>query len=69
MFNERLIDRHPDPNRFTACLFDNFDEWVGPGTSEAVEMGEPEFVELINRAMLPWSRKIEDPDWLDLLVR
>lgn len=46
-----------------------FDEWEGPGTSEAVKMGEQEFFELINRAMLPYSRKIEDPDWLDLLVR
>ncbi len=46
-----------------------FDEWEGPGTSEAVKMGEQEFFELINRAMLPYSRKIEDPDWLELLVR
>ncbi|CNI84284.1 Uncharacterised protein [Yersinia frederiksenii] len=46
-----------------------FDEWEGPGTSEAVRMEESEFFELINRAMLPYSRKIENPDWLDLLVR
>ncbi|WP_325930818.1 hypothetical protein [Leclercia adecarboxylata] len=46
-----------------------FDEWVGPGTSEAAKMEESEFFWLINRAMLPYSRKIENPDWLDLLVR
>ncbi|WP_286172484.1 hypothetical protein [Enterobacter sp. MF024] len=46
-----------------------FDEWEGPRASEAVKMGEQEFFELINRAMLPYSRKIEDPDWLELLVR
>ncbi len=46
-----------------------FDEWEGPGTSEAARMEESEFFELINRAMLPYSRKIENPDWLDLLVR
>jgi hypothetical protein len=46
-----------------------FDEWGGPGTSEAARMEESEFFELINRAILPYSRKIEDPDWLDLLVR
>lgn len=46
-----------------------FDEWEGPGTSEAARMGESEFFELINRAMLPYHRKIENPDWLDLLVR
>lgn len=46
-----------------------FDEWEGPGTSEAIRMGESEFFALINRAMLPYSRKIENPDWLDLLVR
>ncbi|MBM3072857.1 hypothetical protein HV346_12920 [Enterobacter sp. RHBSTW-00994] len=46
-----------------------FDEWEGTGTSEAARMDESEFFELINRAMLPYSRKIENPDWLDLLVR
>nr|WP_243404517.1 hypothetical protein [Serratia liquefaciens] len=46
-----------------------FDEWEGPGTSEAARMEESEFFELINRAILPYSRKIEAPDWLDLLVR
>lgn len=46
-----------------------FDEWEGPGTSEAVRMKESEFFELINRTMLPYSRKIENPDWLELLVR
>ena len=46
-----------------------FDEWEGPGSSEAAKMEESEFFELINRAMLPYSRKIETPDWLDLLAR
>ncbi|EKN6166004.1 TPA: hypothetical protein ACQ39K_000907 [Yersinia enterocolitica] len=46
-----------------------FDEWEGPGTSEAVRMEVSEFFEMINRAMLPYSRKIENPDWLDLLAR
>ncbi|MFV8797153.1 hypothetical protein ACNSO8_00700 [Yersinia sp. LJYL362] len=46
-----------------------FDEWEGPGTSEAVRMEESEFFEMINRAMLPYSRKIENPDWLDLLTQ
>lgn len=46
-----------------------FDEWEGPGTSEAVRMGESEFFVLINRAMQPYFRKIENPDWLELLVR
>lgn len=46
-----------------------FDEWEGPGTSEAVRMQESEFFELINRAMLPYSRKIDNPDWRELLVR
>jgi len=46
-----------------------FDEWEGPGTSEAVRIEESEFFALIHRAMLPYSRKIENPDWLVLLVR
>jgi hypothetical protein len=46
-----------------------FDEWEGTGTSEAARMEVSEFFELINHAMLPYSRKIESPDWLDLLVR
>jgi len=46
-----------------------FDESEGPGTSEAVRMEESEFFELINRAMLPYALKIENTDWLDLLVR
>ena len=46
-----------------------FDEWKGPGTSKAVRMVESEFFDLINRAMLPYSHKIENPDWQNLLVR
>ncbi len=46
-----------------------FDEWEGPGTNEAVRIEESEFFALIHRAMLPYSRKIENPDWLVLLVR
>ncbi|WP_332909111.1 MULTISPECIES: hypothetical protein [Enterobacter] len=66
----------PDVKIFTAVVdtlkslyWYLFDEWEGPGTSEAVRMDESEFFELINRAMSPYSRKIENPDWLDLLVR
>lgn len=66
----------PDVKIFTAVVdtlkslyWHLFDEWEGPGTSEAVRMGESEFFELINRAMLPYSRKVENPDWLHLLVR
>lgn len=66
----------PDVKIFTAAIdtlkslyWHLYDEWEGPGTSEAVRMKESEFFALINRAMLPWSRKIENPDWLDLLVR
>ena len=66
----------PDVKIFTAVVdtlkslyWHLFDEWEGPGTSEAVRLEESEFFELINRAMLPYSRKIENPDWLDLLVR
>jgi hypothetical protein len=46
-----------------------FDEWEGSGTSEAARMDESEFFELIHSTMLPYSRKIENPDWLALLVR
>lgn len=66
----------PDVKIFTAVVdtlkslyWHLFDEWEGPGTSEAVRMEESEFFELINCAMLPYSRKIENPDWLDLLAR
>ncbi len=66
----------PDVKIFTAVVdtlkslyWHLFDEWEGPGTSEAVRLEESEFFELINRAILPYSRKIENPDWLDLLVR
>jgi len=66
----------PDVKIFTAVVdtlkslyWNLFDEWEGPGTSEAVRMEESKFFELINRAMLPYSRKIENPDWLVLLAR
>jgi len=39
------------------------------GTSETVRIDESEFFELINCAMLLYTRKIENPDWLDLFVR
>ncbi|WP_333849823.1 hypothetical protein [Leclercia sp.] len=66
----------PDVKIFTAMVdtlkslyWHLYDEWEGPGTSEAVRMKESEFFELINRAMLPYCRKIENPDWLQLLAR
>ena len=46
-----------------------FDEWEGPGTSEAAKMEVSEVFELINRSMRPYYLKIENPDWLHLLVR
>lgn len=66
----------PDVKIFTAMVdtlkslyWHLFDEWEGSGTSEAARMDESEFFELIHRTMLPYSRKIENPDWLVLLVR
>lgn len=46
-----------------------FDEWEGVGKNEAARMGESEFFALINQTMLPYFRKVENPDWLGLLVR
>lgn len=66
----------PEVKLFTAVIdtlnslyWHLYDEWEGPGTSVAVRMKESECLALINREMLPWSRKIENPDWLVLLAR
>lgn len=46
-----------------------FDEWEGPGTSEAARMQESEFFEQVTHGLLPYYRKIDTPDWLDILSR